>query len=201
MALAEKQEYYTSADYLTWDTDDRYELIDGVPYLKEAPYGLQGLMSPGPSISHQNISGNLFFEIKSYLQDKKCNVFIAPTDVLLDSGLADEADEADTVVQPDVFVVCDKDKIGDQVINGAPDLVIEIISKSTGSYDRGLKLQRYIDAGVREYWIVDPDGKIVQVYTPQDDGSSKMITYDAQDTVQVGIFEDLRIELAEIFTD
>jgi Uma2 family endonuclease len=198
MVFVYKQKHYTYADYLTWDTDDRYELIDGVPYLKEAPYGLQGLMSPGPSIPHQNVSGNLFFEIKSYLKDKNCKVFIAPTDVLIYSGLADGDD---TVVQPDVLVVCDKDKIGEQVINGAPDLVIEIISRTTGGYDRGLKLQRYLDAGVRECWIVDPDGKSVQVYTPQDDGSANLIIYHAQDKVPVGIFEDLSIDLADVFAD
>jgi Uma2 family endonuclease len=186
MALAEREQTYTYEDYLEWDTEDRYELIDGIPYM----------MAPAPTPLHQRISMALARLVGNYLHGKTCEVFAAPFDVRLN---ADDAD--DTVVQPDILVICDKTKIDDRGCKGAPDLVIEIVSKSSGSYDRGLKLQKYIEAGVRECWIVDPDDRIVQVYTLQPDHSANMQVYNASDIVPVGILQDLRIDLAEVFTD
>jgi Uma2 family endonuclease len=186
MALAEQVEYYTYADYLEWDTEERYELIDGVPYL----------MSPGPSPQHQSLSMTLSILIGNYLKDKPCKVFAAPFDVRLNADTAD-----DTVVQPDILVVCDKSKIDKRGCKGAPDLVIEITSKSTGSYDRGLKLKKYVNAGVREYWIVDPENKIVQVYTAQSDNRSSLLFYDETDVAPINIFDDFKIDLAELFAD
>ncbi|MDR0875860.1 MAG: Uma2 family endonuclease [Clostridiales Family XIII bacterium] len=184
MALAKKEEYYTYADYLEWDTEERYELIDGVPYM----------MSPAPTPTHQRISAAFTRLFGNYLRGKTCEVFAAPFDVRLN---ADEED--DTVVQPDILIICDKTKIDDRGCKGAPDLVIEIVSKSSGNYDRGLKLHKYINAGVRECWIVDPDDKIVQVYILQADRSANMLTYHAEDTVPVSILQDLRIPLPEVF--
>ncbi|GHU67379.1 hypothetical protein AGMMS49983_18470 [Clostridia bacterium] len=186
MALAKSEEYYTYADYYEWDTQERYELIDGVPYM----------MSPGPTPTHQGILINLATVLRNYLRGKPCKVFPAPFDVRLNADGAD-----DTVVQPDILVICDKTKIDDRGSKGAPDMVIEIISKSSGNYDRGLKLQKYIEAGVRECWIVDPDDKIVHVYILQDDGSANMSLYNASDIVQVNIFKDLSIDLTEVFAE
>jgi Uma2 family endonuclease len=186
MALAEKEEYYTYEDYLEWDTEDRYELIDGIPYM----------MAPAPTPAHQRISIKIASALNVYLRGKTCEVFAAPFDVRLN---ADDAD--DTVVQPDILVICDKTKIDDKGSKGAPDLVIEIVSKSSGNYDRGLKLQKYIDAGVRECWIVDPDDKIVQVYIRKDDGSANMLVYNAEDTVPVTILKDMTIDLSEVFAE
>jgi Uma2 family endonuclease len=191
MALAEKQEYYTYADYYSWDTDERYELIDGIPYL----------MSPAPTHTHQRLSMELARLFSNYLHNKTCEVIAAPFDVRLFASADDDNEDDDTVVQPDISVICDRSKIDDRGCKGAPDLVIEILSKSTSNRDRGLKLQRYLEAGVRECWIVDPEEQIVQVYTPNSDQSAKMVSYSSKDIVPVGILDDLSIDLAEVFAD
>jgi Uma2 family endonuclease len=112
MEAVSRNEYFTYADYAEWDTDERYELIGGVPYL----------MSPAPSVRHQEIVGELYTIFRNFLADKPCRAFISPIDVRLNAGAED-----DTVLQPDVIVVCDKGKIGDNSINGAPDLVVEVL--------------------------------------------------------------------------
>jgi Uma2 family endonuclease len=186
MALADTKEYYTYTDYLGWDSEDRYELIDGVPYM----------MAPAPSPAHQRVSMALTLVIGNFLKGKSCEVFAAPFDVRLN---ADDAD--DTVVQPDILIICDKSKIDNKGCKGAPDMVVEIVSKSSGKYDHGLKLQKYIEAGVRECWIVDPDDRIVQVYNMQDDHSANMLAYTPKESVPVRTLKGLDIDLKEIFPE
>ena len=117
---------YSYADYLTWSDDERWELIDGVPYN----------MSPAPILDHQRISGELFRQIANYLIDKTCEVFAAPVDVRFSKSKMKNDKEIFDVVQPDIIVVCDKDKIeDDRSCPGAPDIVMEILSPSTASRD------------------------------------------------------------------
>lgn len=143
---------YTIADYKTWPDSERWELINGVAYA----------MSPAPRTNHQRIVGDLFFQIKTFLEGKPCEPFIAPTDVFLsgDKTLLDE--EADTVVQPDIFVVCNPSQVVDEGIRGAPDFVVEILSDSTAYKDLNEKKSLYEAHGVKEYWIVKPgDGSVL----------------------------------------
>jgi Uma2 family endonuclease len=184
MSLAEKQEYFTYEDYLTWDTDERYELIKGVPYL----------MSPAPTRIHQKILGMLHLKFAEYLDDKTCNVYIAPIDVRLDPDGFD-----DTVVQPDLLVVCDPAKETDQGISGAPDVVVEILSPSTASFDMGGKFNLYFEAGVTEYWIVDPDAQSVRVFVRKEAPNFTINNYGNEDAVPVAVLGGLTINLKDIF--
>jgi Uma2 family endonuclease len=122
-----------------------------------------------PSAAHQRILGRLFRSFANYLDDKPCEVFLAPFDVLIPDG--DEADDdIDTVVQPDIMVFCDGGKVLDKYARGAPELVVEILSPSTSKWDQNDKFRRYERAGVREYWVLDPLGKWINVYSRGEDG-------------------------------
>ena len=138
------EELYTYADYLSWDTSTRYEVIDGVAYAMA-----------GATALHQRISRELTVLIHDFLKDKPCEIFTAPFDV----RLFPEDDNSDTVVvQPDILVVCDKSKLLDgKACKGAPDLVVEILSESSVITDRKVKYEIYQEAGVKEYWIVNTE--------------------------------------------
>lgn len=145
---------HTYGEYLTWPEDVRYELIDGEAYL----------MAPAPSADHQRLAGGIYRQIADALEGRSCEAFIAPFDVRLPR--AGEADDAvDTVVQPDISVVCDPTKIDARGCRGAPDWVIEVLSPTTAAHDLTVKLASYERAGVRECWYVHPADRIVMVYT------------------------------------
>ena len=178
--LASNQ-HYTAADYATWNDGRRYELLQG---------GVRA-MSPAPSWTHQMISGNLEFEIKSYLRPKKrCQIVYAPVDVFLSN---------DTVVQPDIIVVCDPKKIEKRGCVGAPDLVVEILSPATAKLDWNDKFKLYEAAGVREYWIVHPEEQFLHVFRLVDGKFQFNGAYFAEDSVKIGIFEDVTIDLKNVF--
>jgi len=185
------EDRFTYGDYLTWDDDERWELIDGVPYN----------MSPSPKVAHQRILLELGRQFANFLLGKPCHAFIAPFDVRLPE--ADESDDlVETVVQPDLTVICDQRKLDEAGCRGAPDLVVEILSPSTAQKDLKIKFARYERAGVREYWIIDPTGKTVQVFTLGPDGRyGRPQVYTDGDTAPVGIFPDLEINLTEVFTE
>jgi len=189
--LPEEDEHYTYADYCTWDDDNRWELIDGVAYAMSAP-----------TIAHQEISIELSRQFSNFLNGKPCKVFTAPVDVRLFANQDDETDESDdTVVQPDLLVVCDRTKLSDgRSCKGAPDLVVEILSPSTASKDRMIKLQKYREAGVREYWIVDPDERTVLVYLFTD-GKISRTKYAEADSVPVTVLPGLTISLPDVFAE
>jgi Uma2 family endonuclease len=181
--LESKDEYYTYDDYASWPDDVRYELIEGVPYM----------MSPAPSRVHQEISGSIFNQLYNYLDGKQCNVYDAPFDVRLN---ADEED--DTVVQPDILVVCDQDKLDDKGAKGAPDVIVEILSPSTASHDSLVKLNLYRKYGVKEYWIVDPVSKVVTVHLLKK-GEYVTTAYGEEDTAPVTTLKGCEINLAKVF--
>lgn len=176
---------YTYADYLTWNDGKRYELIDGAVYL----------MSPAPTIGHQRLVRELLLQFGNYLRGKTCEVFDAPFDVRLNPDTED-----DTVVQPDLAVVCDPSKLQDgKSCKGAPDLVIEILSPSTAKRDQFIKLPKYQAAGVREYWVVYPQERFVQVHLLREDGAYTVSVHGDADTVPVRVLEDCQIDLAAVF--
>jgi len=187
----QRDERFTYGDYLTWDDGERWELIDGVPYS----------MSPAPGVAHQRILGRVHFQLFSFLRDKPCQVFLAPFDVRLPE--ADESDElVETVVQPDLVIICDQSKLDQRGCRGAPDLVVEILSSSTAHHDLKVKFARYERAGVREYWIIDPLGKTTQVFSIASGGGyGRPQVYGCGDMAPVGVIPGLMIDLAEIFAE
>src|ERR1035437_6969699 len=144
---------HTYADYIGWSDGARYELIDGIAYA----------MSPAPTRRHQEVVGEMYRQIANTLKGSPCQPYIAPFDVRLPN--ANEADsDIDTVVQPDISVICDKSKLDERGCRGAPDWVIEVLSSGTASHDQIVKRALYERVGVREYWLVHPADKVVTIY-------------------------------------
>jgi Uma2 family endonuclease len=183
---------YTYADYLTWMDDARRELHDG----------LIKLMTPASSRQHQKISAKLIKIWGVYLENKPCEVYHAPSDVRLPQNTESIGDtQIYTVVQPDVYVICDLTKMDDQGCLGAPDLVIEIISSKNPQRDTKDKFEIYQQSGVREYWIVNPSDENVTVFVLDDKGKFQFVgMYAGDDKFPVNIFNgDLEIDLREVF--
>jgi Uma2 family endonuclease len=176
---------YTYADYLEWNDGKRYELIDGKAY-----------MMASPSTAHQIISGELFGQFWNFLGGKTCRVFSAPFDVRLfpQKNLSD-----DTVVQPDLLVVCDKTKLDQRGCNGAPDLVIEILSPSNNYSEMFHKFQKYLEARVREYWIINPETQVVQAHILEN-GHYISTVYQNDDVIPVSILPGFSIDLKTIWS-
>lgn len=182
------EEKFTYKNYLTWPDEERWELINGVAYD----------MSPAPSRRHQEISGELYKQIAIYLSDKSCQVYYAPFDVRLPEN--DEIDdEIETVVQPDIVVFCDRNKLDDAGGRGAPDIVIEILSPYTAKKDLVTKRYLYERHKVLQYWIVDPQTEEVVIFKLKDDKYGTPEEYKKEDKVKVDIFEDLEIDLGTMF--
>ena len=146
----EKAEHFTYADYLDWEGPERYELIHGEAY-----------MMSSPTVAHQAILGELLTQFNTWLKGKPCRAFSAPLDVRL---FPEEDNSDDTVVQPDLLVVCDRKKLAKGSVNGPPDLAVEIISPSTSKKELFIKFKAYLEAGIREYWMIDPEEKFAQVH-------------------------------------
>lgn len=179
-------ELYTYFDYARWKGDERYELIEGVPYL----------MAPAPSVLHQKISIRISHAIYDYLKGKKCSVFAAPFDVRL-NGLGDMDD---TVVQPDLSVICNPSKLDEKGCNGAPDMVVEILSPSTARHDSVTKYYLYKNSGIREYWIVDPELRTIAVHIFET-GRYNVAAYDEMEKLSVYVLDNCEIFLKDIFED
>ena len=189
LALKKTETKYTYGDYYYWPDNERWELIHGTAYC----------MSPAPSRSHQRISMELSGQLYKFLSDKPCEVYNAPFDVRFPE--ANESDEdIETVVQPDISVICDESKLDERGCRGAPDLIIEITSPSTISKDIKEKFYLYEQHGVKEYWIVYPLEKNVLVYKLASDGQyRKPEIYVDDDKIKVGILKGLTIDLALVF--
>lgn len=182
---------FTYADYLTWPSDERWEVIEGTPYN----------MTPAPGSGHQAVLTALLYQFYDYLKDRGCQVFASPFDVRL-PGHDDAPKNIVTVVQPDISIICDAEKVDEAGGKGAPDLVVEILSPTTAGRDQIIKLSLYEQHGVREYWIVHPVDRIVWVYVLGPDGAyGKPAVYDHQATVNAVIMPGLTIELSEIFRE
>lgn len=173
--------YYTAEDFYNMPEDIRAELIEG-----------QIVYMASPSRIHQEISHELDFAITSYIKSKggKCRVYTAPFAVQLRKG-------DNTIVEPDLSVICDPGKLTDNGCTGAPDWIIEIVSPSNPRHDYITKLDLYSNAGVREYWIVDPQNKNIHVYNMEQENFT-VNSYSFQDTVQAGIYDDLSIDFSSL---
>ena len=150
---------YTYADYLTWQFSERVELIKGWLYK----------MSPAPRRVHQEIEGNLYFELRKFITHKVCKIYQSPFDIRLIKNKGQKNQEIKTVVQPDISVICDLDKLDDVGCLGAPDLIIEILSDSTAKKDYNEKFNLYEENGVKEYWIANPASHTIEIFSLMND--------------------------------
>lgn len=182
---------YTYADYLLWQFKERVELIKGRIFK----------MSPAPNTSHQLISSKLQGNLFVHLKDKSCYLFSAPFDVRLFDTRKSAFINRDiyTVVQPDLCVVCDKNKLDEKGCLGAPDLVIEILSPGNSKKEVDSKFDLYQESGVREYWIVQPVDQNVFIFTLNDSGVFVGLK-PATEQLRSVIFPELSIDLKEIFS-
>lgn len=188
MALPAEKARYTFADYIAWDESERMEIIDG-----------EAVMLATPSSIHQEISMELSRQFANYLEGKKCRVYAAPFAVRLFEKDDDAPGSVNTVVEPDLSVICDRNKIDKHGCKGAPDLIIEILSPSSRRHDRLVKLGMYQKAGVREYWIVNPEEASVQVLTLKDGLLLPHEEYGQDGVAKVNVLDGCFIELCKVF--
>jgi Uma2 family endonuclease len=183
---------YTYADYVKWTFDEAVELIKGRIFKMAAPLS-----------NHQDSSTNLNYLFKGHLKGKPCKVYAAPFDVRLPKPIPQRKTDKDieTVVQPDICVVCDLSKIDRRGCVGAPDLIVEILSKGTASKDVKDKFEVYEESGVKEYWIVSLTERLVNVFRLNEQGKyvPDNRPYVPTDTIRVGIFSDFSILVDDIF--
>ena len=190
MPFPEKKQPYTYADYLSWPEDVRAEIIEGTLYMKAAS-----------SRIHQKLLSELHRQVANYLVGKDCEVYPAPFSVILDLDDEDNKEEdSKNVVEPDISIICDKSLLDDSGCKGTPDMIIEIISPSAGRKDKLEKFNKYEQAGLKEYWIVEPQEKMVSIFTLQDNMRfGRPNLHSSEDKVKVSIFDDLLIELNKVF--
>jgi len=171
-------------------SDQRYELIDGEIYLLASP-----------SFTHQIVVNELSWHFNNYFRKKPCRSLTAPLDVRL-FGFATKFEEDPNVVQPDVVVICDEDKVNkDNKYEGIPTLIVEVLSPSTRGKDMAIKLNLYMKSGVLEYWIVDFENKRINQYSfSQERDIRSLNTFQEEDTIKSTVFEGLEIPLREIFS-
>ena len=186
VALPKEYERYSWDEYRSWPEGERWELIEGVAWD----------MSPAPSRTHQQILVDMVSQFYSALKDTECEVFAAPFDV----KLSDEAeDAAPTVVQPDLLLCCDGEKLVDWGMQGAPDLVVEIVSPATGRKDRKQKFEIYQRFGVGEYWIVDPEEQVVEIYHHNGERFERLGAYGPEDRPKVTALPGFELDLSQTF--
>jgi Uma2 family endonuclease len=186
---------YNYADYLTWQFTETVELIKGKIQL----------MCPAPNVKHQKISWQLSGALFNFFDKKSCNAFSAPFDVRLydrkKSLLANK--EINTVVQPDICVICDENKLDEQGCNGAPDWIIEILSKGNSKKEVKTKHALYAESGVTEYWLIFPYEEVIQQYVLNDEyGQYQLMNNYAGDDVAIPhLFPNLEIDLTLLFNE
>jgi len=190
-ALPQPFERYTYADYRSWPDSVRGELLDGIFYD----------MSPAPSVAHQDAAGGVYAQLQRALKGQRCRAFVAPVDVLLPQpGQGDDA--VDRVVQPDVFVVCDPDRIRSANVRGAPDFVVEVLSPATAAKDQIEKLALYEAAGVSEVWLLHPTDRVLTIYIAEPGlvryGRPRVVACDGR--VAILTLDGIEIDFDDIFT-
>jgi Uma2 family endonuclease len=201
LPLEKEERLFTYRDYKSWELKEgeRFELIDGAAYAMSSP-----------NERHQAILVGLLSQFYVFLQGKPCKVYPSPFDVRL---FYEEDENDDTVVQPDIIVICDEKKRGHEGCRGAPDLVVEILSPSNTAIEMARKFILYMESGVREYWVVDQEHKGLMVNHFQWDSSSSRLDlvrkdkpifvnlYGSTDTVPVDVLPGLSIALEQVFAE
>lgn len=182
---------YSYADYLQWKFDEYVELIKGKVFKK---------MSPAPLNVHQRVVRDLGTEINNFLKGKSCEMFMAPFDVRFPKTDAGD-DKIYTVVQPDITVVCDTTKLDEKGCVGAPDMIVEVLSEGTAVRDWNFKYNLYEEAGVKEYWIIEPTQKSVTVFVLGKDNKYVQVAfYKAEATIPIHVLKDFTVKWSEIFS-
>ena len=177
---------YTFRDYMSWQIQERLELLRG----KIA------LMSPAPNVYHQKVVSNFHVLLGHFLFEDPCQTFVAPFDVRLPVKNGDR----DTVVQPDICVVCDQSKLDEQVCNGAPDLVVEVLSPGNTRKEMREKFDLYEEAGVKEYWLVNPsDPSIIKYVRSEEEIFIGKQPLTDEDVLTTDLFPGLEIDLSRVF--
>jgi Uma2 family endonuclease len=190
MGLPEREKDFTYGDYSLWPESERWELIDGVAFD----------MSPAPSRQHQSILTEIIGQVYNLLSEAPCEVYCAPFDVRFPDYSEQKESEISTVVQPDLVVVCDKEKLDDKGCVGAPDLVVEILSPSTMSKDLHQKFSLYEKHGVKEYWVISPGDKVLFRYKLSTEGKYlEPEIYGESDILNSDIINGFKIELKRVF--
>jgi len=184
---------YTYADYLTWRFSERVELIKG--WLHK--------MSPAPRRVHQKIEGYLFYEFYRFFNNSQCEVYQSPFDVRLKRNKGQDV-EIDTVVQPDICIICDLEKLDDAGCLGSPDLIVEVLSDSTAKKDYNEKFNLYEENGVKEYWIANPASKTIEIFSLINKKYESLGLFnesEGQKEVVGKLFPELKIPLSSIFSE
>lgn len=178
---------HTYGEYLAWPEEQRYELIEGVAYA----------MTPAPARIHQAMLGEIFRQIANALNESNCEVYIAPFDVRLpEPGEADDATM--TVLQPDISVICDLNKLDERGCRGAPNQVIEILSPSTASHDQINKRAMYEKHGVKEFWLVHPGDRILTIYQLNEGSYGKPAIQELKGETMSTVLADIRIDWGKV---
>jgi Uma2 family endonuclease len=181
----------TYGDYKTWPRDERWELIEGVPFD----------MSPAPKRIHQEVSAVIFTKIRQFLCNSPCTAYAAPFDVLLPALGEENEDDVTSVVQPDISVICDKTKLTEAGCTGAPDWIVEIISPYTSKKDFDEKFKLYEKHKVREYWIIDPGNRYIHIYLlgENDRYPEEPCILEGTGTAESAALQGFGIDLEELF--
>jgi len=185
LAYIDDTKEWTYEDVQKLDDENRYEVINGKLY-----------MLASPSTVHQRLSVEISGQIRNYLEGKTCEVFAAPMNVFLDEKMQ----KSNKAVQPDIFIVCDKNKKGKNHIIGVPDLIIEILSPTNMFHDKDTKLDLYLETGVKEYWIVDPIYRRITKYVLKEE-AYLMTRYRITEKVKSYLFPGLAIDISEIYEE
>jgi Uma2 family endonuclease len=181
---------YSYADYLSWEMDEMVEIIKGKVFKWTA----------APSRIHQLVSGNIFFYLKNFLQEKSCQIYAAPFDVRLPTK-SKKNEDIYTVVQPDLCVICDKSKLDEAGCIGAPDLIVEILSPSNNRKELYHKYEVYRESGVKEYWLVHPFEQTLIVYTLKNGEYLPSRLFGAGDVIHSSVLPGFELDLEEFFRD
>ncbi|MBU1821327.1 MAG: Uma2 family endonuclease [Bacteroidetes bacterium] len=182
---------YSYADYLKWRFQERVELLRGKIFR----------MTPAPNVKHQRVAGKLYLQMSQAFAGNSCQLFFAPFDVRLYNRKKSlkASKEIFTVVQPDLCLVCDGSKLDEQGCNGAPDLVVEILSPGNTKREMKDKFELYEEAGVREYWLVEPNDEFVLVYVLNEE--ERYVTHQpATKLARSTVFPELCVDLDELFS-
>ncbi|MEL6561506.1 MAG: Uma2 family endonuclease [Bacteroidota bacterium] len=191
ITLLEPTASYSYADYLRWTFEERVEIIKGKFFN----------MSPAPIRIHQEVSVNLLTIFSNYLKGKKCKVYHAPFDVRLPNKQEDPFDKIQSVVQPDLCIVCNDQLLDDKGCNGAPDLIVEIISPSTKNRDLNQKYQLYQENKVKEYWIAYPSEEQIDVFLLDSKTNRYLpaLRYRIGDQIPINLFDGYTLNCTDIF--